>query len=328
MRPTSPSGDDLIGRDGLIDLHAHFVTEQYLQAAHEAGITQPDGMPAWPRWSSETQLAFMDQSGIETAVLSISSPGVHFGDDRRARSLAATANEEAANLCRAYPDRFRFFASLPLPDIDGALREVERIRNASGLAGFTVLSNVNGRYLGDQALDPVWAALDASAAIVLVHPTSPPSADRVDLSRPRPMLEFLFDAARAASDLVFGGATSRYRNVRWLFTHGGGVLPLLAERMALFAPLAAPGGAGVDVRGELSRFWYDVAGTPYPDQIPALVHAFGPERIVYGSDSCWTPDPVIHAQLAALDHAHSDQEMPWRQQATSAARRLLAGTAA
>jgi hypothetical protein len=86
VRPTSPSGDVLIDRDGLIDLHAHFVTEQYLQAAHEAGITQPDGMPAWLSWSSETQLAFMDQSGIDMAIGS----GVEHSAAQLPRPVAAT----------------------------------------------------------------------------------------------------------------------------------------------------------------------------------------------------------------------------------------------
>jgi len=103
----------------LIDVHAHYVTDSYLTAAIEAGHQKPDGMPGWPRFSVIDELAMMDRQGIGRAVLSISSPSVHFGDDRSARGLASEVNDFGANVVADYPDRFGLFTSLPLPDLRG-----------------------------------------------------------------------------------------------------------------------------------------------------------------------------------------------------------------
>lgn len=191
-------------------------------------------MPAYPRWSPAEHLAFMDQNGIGASVLSISSPGTHFGDDAAAVKLSREVNEYAAGLVRDHPARFGHFASLPLPDVDGALAEIAHALDELGSDGVTVETNVHGRYLGHERFEPVWRELDRRGAAVFVHPTSPPAAEAVANGRPRPMLEFIFDSTRAAGDLLFSGAFTRHPNIQWIFTHCGGALPLLAERLELF----------------------------------------------------------------------------------------------
>ena len=103
---------------GLIDVHSHFLLPEYVAAAERAGHLRPDGMPGWPEWSVHKQLDLMDRNEIATAWMSVSSPGVHFGDDFRAQVLARRMNEAAAELGRDHPGRFGSFASLPLPDVD------------------------------------------------------------------------------------------------------------------------------------------------------------------------------------------------------------------
>ncbi|MYW62610.1 amidohydrolase family protein [Streptomyces sp. SID8379] len=294
---------------GLVDVHAHFVTDGYIAAARAAGIDHPDGMPGWPDWSVERQLDLMERTGITKAVLSVSSPGVHFGDDQAARALAREVNTFGAHVRATHPDRFGHFASLPLPDVDGALAEAAYALDELGADGVAVETNHHGRYLGDASFAPLWAELDRRRAIVFVHPTSPPHADDVSLGRPRPMLEFLFDTARAASDLLLSGVLARHPDIRWILTHGGGALPLLADRIELFRPLlggAAIGGAATDGPStveQLGRLWYDMAGTPFPRQVPALDAAFGTERLLYGSDYCWTPAEAVLAQVDSVDKA-------------------------
>ncbi|GAA1541446.1 amidohydrolase family protein [Dactylosporangium maewongense] len=290
---------------GLIDFHAHFVTGEYVAVARAAGVEQPDGMPGWPAWSAEAHLELMDRGGIGRSYLSISSPGVHFGDDAAARALARDVNEFGAAVRSRRPERFGHFAALPLPDVDGARAEAAYALDTLGADGIVVESNHHGMYLGDGRLEPLWEDLDRRGALVFVHPTSPPHAESVALGRPRPMLEFLFDTARTAADLVFNGVLVRYPRIRWLLTHGGGVLPLLADRMDMFRA-AFPMGAAPDaptVTSQLRRLWYDMAGTPFPRQIPALDAAFGTGRLVYGSDYCWTPAAAALAQIAAVDAA-------------------------
>lgn len=118
--------------------------------------------------------------------------------------------------------------------MDGALAEATYALDELGAAGVAVLSNAHGVYLGDPRYAELYAELDRRAAIVFVHPVSPPNWERVSGGRPRPMLEFIFDSARAAADLVLSGTVHRHPGIRWVFSHSGGALPVLAERLELF----------------------------------------------------------------------------------------------
>ncbi|MFI7587348.1 amidohydrolase family protein [Spongisporangium articulatum] len=286
---------------GLTDVHAHFLTERYVEAATAAGHAEPDGMPAWPEWDAGRHLRLMDATGIDTAVLSISSPGVHFGDDARARALAVHVNDHAADLSGRHDGRFRFFAALPLPDLEGALDEVRRTAGAPGLAGYVVLSNAHGRYPGDPQLEPLWRALDAAGTVAFLHPTSPPGWESVSPRRPRPMAEFMFETARAVVDLMDARVAERHPAIRFVVTHCGGAIPGLADRLQLFRWGDAMDGVPESVDEQLRRLWFDVAGTPLPTQLPALLQHVGEDRIVYGSDHCFTPASAVALQLGALD---------------------------
>ncbi|WP_062431475.1 amidohydrolase family protein [Herbidospora daliensis] len=301
----------------LIDVHAHFVTGDYVAAASEAGHVTPDGMPRWPAWTPDGHLNLMDVNGIRKSFLSVSSPGTHFGDDVAARKLSRQVNDYAADLVHRHPDRFGHFASLPLPDVEGALAEAVHALDELGSDGVALMSNAHGRYLGDAAYEPLWEELDRRRAVVFVHPTSPVNHEQVALGRPRPMLEFIFDTTRTVSDLVFSGVLARHPGIRWIFTHGGGALPLLSDRMELFRT-AFFGGSPDDpsVLDQVGRLWFDIAGTPFPRQVPALEKAVGADQILYGSDYCFTPPPAVAAQVASVDAA-------WRALTTANARRLL-----
>ncbi|MYU54752.1 MULTISPECIES: amidohydrolase family protein [Streptomyces] len=308
----------------LVDVHAHFVTPDYVDTARAAGHRQPDGMAAWPTWSAAAHLELMDRWGVATSFLSVSSPGTHFGDDAAARHLSRRVNEAAAEVVRAHPGRFGHFAALPLPDVDGSLQELAYALDDLGSDGAAIETNAGGVYLGDERFAPLYAELDRRRTVVFVHPTSPPCYEAVSLGRPRPMLEFIFDSARAAGDLVFSGMLTRFPGIEWIFTHGGGALPLLADRMELFRdPLFGEDPASPTVPEQLSRLWFDMAGTPFPRQIPALDRAFDTGRLLYGSDYCWTPAAAATAQVASVDAAEQPIGDTWRALTTRNAGRLL-----
>ncbi|WP_410597290.1 amidohydrolase family protein [Amycolatopsis sp. lyj-23] len=308
---------------GLVDVHAHFLTRDYVDAAIAAGHGSPDGMPGWPTWDVAAHLELMDRWGIAVSLLSISSPGVHFGDDAAARKLARHVNDTGAEVRRAHPDRFGHFASLPLPDVDGALAELAYAVDELGCDGVTIETNAGGRYLGDPSFGPLWTELERRRTPVFVHPTSPPHAEAISLGRPRPMLEFLFDTGRAVSDLVFAGVLQRHPGIRWIFTHGGGVLPLLAERLELFRTLLAADPEGPTVPAQIGELWFDLAGTPFPYQVPAFERAFGTGKLLYGSDYCWTPPAAVEAQLATIDAAPQPEGTTWRELTTLNCTRLF-----
>ncbi|GAA0942582.1 amidohydrolase family protein [Kribbella koreensis] len=290
---------------GLIDVHAHFLLPEYVAAAERAGHVRPDGLPAWPEWSVQRHLDLMDSTGIAKSVLSVSSPGVHFGDDFRAQVLARRVNEAAAELGRQHPGRFGFFASLPLPDVDGALVEAQYALDVLQADGVVLTSNAGGQYPGDPSWDQLWRELDARSAVVFLHPTSPPQWRQVALDRPRPMIEFLFDSARAVADLALTGIFRRFPKVQFIIAHAGGVLPLLGDRLDLYAPDLP------SVTPQLRELWYDVSGTPVADT----------DRLLYGSDYCFTPASAVVAQIAALDQ--SSAAVDWRTRTTANAVQLL-----
>jgi predicted TIM-barrel fold metal-dependent hydrolase len=142
------------------------------------------------------------------------------------------------------------------------------------------------------------------------------------------MLEFIFDTTRTVSDLVFNGRLQRYPDIPWIFTHGGGTLPLLTQRMELFRSVSADSTTNATdpvspIPEQIGRLWFDMAGTPFPYQIPALTTAFGSERLLYGSDYCFTPAAGTTAQVDSVDAAPQPHGYTWRALTTRNAQRLF-----
>jgi predicted TIM-barrel fold metal-dependent hydrolase len=289
-----------------------------------AAKQEPDGMPEWPAWTIDDHLALMDLTGIGVSVLSISTPGVHFGDDAAAAALARTVNDEAASLVNSRSDRLRFLASLPLPDVDRSIAEWQRIRSASGCLGAIIMSHAAGLYPGHPRFEPLWQELNKSPTIVLMHPTSPLNWRTVSKGRPRPMLEFYFESARACLNMFKATLVERYPNIRLVIPHCGGALPIALDRVMMLARQglsAAPGSTADQVK----RLWFDSAGSPFPVQIPALLRHTTPDRLVYGSDFCFTPSIGVLLQMNSISSAGtSPLGTAWLDTLTANGRKLLA----
>jgi 6-methylsalicylate decarboxylase len=309
---------------GVVDLHAHLLTETYRNACLAAGQGQPDGMPALPAWSPADALALMDETGIDAAVLSVSSPGTYFGDVAAAVELCATINDEAAQVVRDQPDRFGFAASLPLPDVDAAIREARRACGELNADAISLHTNYGGRYLGDSSADPLLEALDSLNAVVLIHPTSPPCWEQLSFGRPRPMVEFLFDTTRAVVNLALNGALHRYPGIRWVVPHSGAALPVTADRVHQFAlAWAASAADQVDVIGGLQRLYYDVAGVATPRALSSLLQLVSGSQIVYGSDYPFTPPPLVLRLAQELADADLTELQPLTQTLRGNAEKLF-----
>lgn len=280
-----------------IDVHVHYLPPEYRRLAAEAGHSKPDGMPGLPEWSPERAVAFMDEMNIQAGVLSVSSPGVHFGNDEAARKLARYVNEAGAEAARKYPGRFGLFASLPLPDTDGALAEISYAFDELKADGVVLETNFDGVYPGDPKMDPVFAELDRRGAVVFIHPTAPSCPGCLDISMgyPRPMIEFIFETTRAVTNLILTGTLDKYPNIRIIVPHAGATLPVIADRVVGLSPalqLSRP-ITEEDFFGKLRGFYYDTAGFPVPRLLGALLQVADPTRIVYGSDWPFTPDPLV-----------------------------------
>jgi len=284
-----------------IDVHAHTVTPAYRAGLAAAGISRPDGFPHIPEWSFDDARALMDSVGIEIAILSVSSPGIHFGDDAEARALARAVNEEMASGVADAPGRFGFVAALPLPDVDGALEEIRHAFEDLHADGVGLLTNAQGAYVGDPRFEEVMAELDRRAAVVVLHPTSPPGWESVALGYPRPMIEFPFDTTRSVVNLVLTRTVERHARIRFIVPHSGSALPVLADRAAeLSALLSLTGDEPVDVVASLQSLYYDLTGPTLPRALPALLGLVGPERLLYGSDYPFPPPSFVQRMMDDL----------------------------
>ena len=209
-----------MAQPGLIDVHHHFIPDAYRAAVDRNG-GPPDGVARVPDWSENEAVRFLDATGIETAYLSISSPGVLLeGSD--ATDLARNVNDTAADLIARHPGRFGAFAALPLPDVDASLAEVGRALDDLRLNGIGLLTHHGDVYLGDTSLDPVFDELNRRRAAVFIHPTTPLCCEAAFLDVPRPVVEFIFDTARAVMNLIFSGTVDRCPDISWIIPHGGG----------------------------------------------------------------------------------------------------------
>jgi 6-methylsalicylate decarboxylase len=271
---------------GRIDVHQHLIPTRYRRALDERGLTA-GGWPT-PDWDPDSALAMMDRRGIATGVLSISAPGVHFGDDDAARQLARAVNEEHAELVAAHPDRFGQFAVLPLPDVDGAVAEAVHALDVLGADGVVVLSSAGGTYLGDPLFDPLWRELDARAAVVFVHPTAPPGLPMLP-GLPSPLLDFPFDTTRAALQMATRRVLGRHPRVRVILSHAGGFVPFVATRLAGAAFFTEDVGEE-EILDELRGFYVDTALSATPTALPSLTAFFPPGHVLYGSDFPFAPE--------------------------------------
>jgi predicted TIM-barrel fold metal-dependent hydrolase len=268
-----------------------------------SGIGQTNiGGVEFPKWDAGRTLEVMDRHGIATAITSISAPGVHFGDDELARDLARRCNEISALLVGDHPRRFGAFATLPLPDVKGALSELEYALDALGLDGVVLLASAGGRYLGDPELDDLFSELNRRGAVVFIHPTVPPGSQAERLRMPAPTLEFIFDTTRAVAHLISSGTLERCPEIRFILSHAGGAVPYLAWRLSLMQ--VDPGfreRAPLGVVAYLGRLFYDTALSASPHALRSLQELVLPSQILFGSDYPFAPEPITGASIAGLE---------------------------
>lgn len=260
-----------------IDTHQHIVPPRYGAWLHEQGLSA-GGLPI-PDWSLEGALDMMQAARIERAVLSISTPGVHLGDDAQAHDMAREVNEFCADLVKQHPQRFGFFATLTLPDVEGAIAEARYALDVLKADGVVLLANVGGTYLGDPAWEPLMAELNQRHAVVFVHPSFLPGPSVEGI--PAYAADFLLDTTRAALSYAKSGALERYPHLKVILSHGGGFLPYAAERVAR---VCSPDGGNPAGIARLQQFYFDVALSSSPYALPALLAFAKPSHILYGSD--------------------------------------------
>ena len=259
-----------------IDVHHHFSVPKLIAEATAKGVNQP-GLSDWTPQKSIDQ---MDKGGVATAIISISDPGVWFGDDSAARALARECDEFAAKVISDHPGRFGLFATLPMPDVDGSLRELEYAFDTLKADGACLLSSYGGKYLGNPAFAPLMEELNRRKAVVFCHPFCAACGAQATLSDGQSRgVEFVFDTTRAILSVLAGGTVTRYPDIRFIWSHGGGTVPYITSRLA-GATQNLPKG----LIYELQKFYYDTAQAFNPYTLPSFKKLVPTSHILFGTD--------------------------------------------
>ena len=283
---------------GRIDTHHHFVPPFYLAeiGAEAIGRTLISGRA--PEWTPRHSIDAMDRNGIATAIVSISAPGFACDDGKKV-DLCRRCNDYAAKMRGDFPGRFGSFAALPLPDVDASLAEIDRVLGTLGAEGIGLLTNYDGHYLGEARFAPVFEELNRRRAVVYVHPAEGPCGCGIGL--PPASLEYPFDTTRAVASLLFSGTFNRYRDIKFIFSHAGGTIPFLADRLARLERRPdykqhVPDG----VMAELRRLYYDTALSANRLSMDTLLALATSRQVLFGSDYPYAPEEAMTGTVKGL----------------------------
>ena len=317
---SSPSSALKVNR---IDVHHHILPPIYMQRARDQVLAISDrDHSRLLNWTPGGAVEEMDKAGIATAITSLGLPGVWFGGAKAARGLARSCNEYAAKMVRDYPGRFGFFAAVPLPDQEGSLNEIEYALDVLKADGIGLVSSYDNKWPGDVTFAPVFAEMNRRQAVVFIHPAVPACCDHLMPGIPPSTIEFLFDTTRAITSLLVNGTFSRFPNIRFIFCHAGGTMPMLAARTTAFVQRhkeiadRIPNGSAF----ELKKLYYDVANSTNPSSMAALMNLVPASQILFGTDFPYvkpelTADGLDHfglpgAELQAINRANASHLFP------------------
>jgi 6-methylsalicylate decarboxylase len=288
-----------------IDVHHHFLPPDVLTDLKRRGVHWTGGSPPVPGWSPSLAREMMERNGIAVAMASV-VPQVDWGDAAAAARCAHMANEYGARIAHDDPEHFGYLATLPLPYVADAARELEYALDVLKADGIILFASQGTQYLGDPSYEEVFQELERRRAIVLIHPnTVPPGAIVPKISVPWGLVEFPFDTSRAVTNLLFTGTLERYPSIRYILSHAGGAIPYLALRLSLGENL--PGwpheNAPHGVLHYLKRLYYDTALST-SEQVLAALREFVPtSQVLFGSDYPMVPEKVATIETKMLEQS-------------------------
>lgn len=291
----------------LIDVHHHILPPAYVSAIGGAAIGAAAGSPGAPRWTVQSSLEMMDHLGIQTAITSLSSPGIRLNDSSTVQRIARLCNDYAKQMATDHPTRFGLFAFLPLPDIAASQEEVRYAFEHLKADGIALHTNYHDRYLGDAHFTPLFDELNRRKAVVQVHPTLCQCMLGVQTGVPPALIEFPHDTTRTITSLLFNGVFQRNPDIRFIFSHAGGTLPFLINKIgsnAAFVAKLGPNGW----RPIVKNLYYDTALSGNPQSMGALLSLVDASHVLLGTDYPFVSEArakseIDGIQIPSLDSA-------------------------
>ena len=288
----------------LIDTHHHFYPPAYLKAMAEWETQHK--VPPFPgvaSWTREKAVEAMDKYGITNAILSLpSTPGVWFdAGPEAAKNMVRICQDFAAEMRRDFSGRFGIFAPLSMLDVDVTLKEIEYAFDTIKANGVNLQSNYGDKWLGDPFFKPILEELNRRNAVAYVHPLVAACCGRLSVGTFPAVIEVPHDTTRTVTSLLLSGSFARYRDIKWLFSHAGGTIPMLAGRIDAFYGKRpnlkefAPEG----IFGEFQRLYYYTANAASAPAMAALLKLVPASQVTYGTDYPYFPLDQI-AELRKL----------------------------
>ncbi|MHB8619147.1 MAG: amidohydrolase family protein [Chloroflexota bacterium] len=280
-----------------IDIHAHLYPEEYLRRV-EALFAHPKTPEARATrilidtkirkdpamWTVDHRLELMEKLGVDYQVLSLSIPQAYEGDAGTRRDLARLANDFFAEQVERHPNRFLAFASLPLPDIEGSLRELARCVDGLGMVGVCLGSHVNGRRYDDPLFTPLFDEIDRRGLPVFLHPMIAECSANLEDYNLNATLGFIMDTGMTVLRMVFGGMFEKYRRFKLVVPHLGGMLPYLFGRIeGAYRSHPACKAIPRSPIEYMKEFYYDLVSYHVPS-IHMATDLFGADHLLLGSD--------------------------------------------
>ncbi|HXQ50761.1 MAG TPA: amidohydrolase family protein [Stellaceae bacterium] len=286
------------GGNRYVDVHHHLSTASYVDLVSGKANLPERQRQMLLNGSPAKSLEDMDRAGVKTSMISLTTPGVWFGDDAAARKLARETNDHFATVIADHPGRYGLFAVLPLPDIDGALKEIAYALDQLKADGIGLYTSYRDKHLGDASFTPVLAELNRRKALVYTHPVRPVCCAELLPEITESAIEYGTDTTRTIASLVFSGAATRFPGIRWIFSHAGGTMPFLIGRFIGLAQSAQfaqrlPQG----VLPLLRSFYYDTAQVALPGTMASLMKLVAASQVLFGTDF---PFRAAHEHVSGL----------------------------
>jgi len=303
-----------------IDLHHHFGTPEWIKMTN---TRQSQGYQIWQPYTPAKAIDDMDRGGVATSLISVTTPGIWFGNQEETRRWARELNDYGARMVADYKGRFALFAVLPLPDVEASLREIAYAFDTLKAKGVGLLSSYGNRWHGDPAFAPVFQELNRRKAVVYTHASAPPCCQNLQPGIPETTIEYNTDTSRTIISLIDSGRANQCPDIQFIFSHAGGTMPSLAGRYlgaaASAESLARPAAVNSKLY-HLRRFYYDTAGSANPVQMTSLKMIVPVSQFVFGTDFPFGQSAAIaqglrncgftEAELRAIDRDNALRLLP------------------
>jgi predicted TIM-barrel fold metal-dependent hydrolase len=300
----------------LIDVHHHVFAPNYVKELEAAGLAEAPAR----NWTLAKTIDDMDRAGVDFALTSPTTPVASFGQAETRIRVARQCNEYAAQLAADKPSRFGFFATLPMLDVQASLQEIAYSVDTLKANGIAMLTSYDGKWLGDPMFFPIMEEINRRKLVVYTHPSNPKCCSALQEGIPGSTIEFATDTTRTITSLIFYGAAQKFKDIRFIFSHAGGTMPFLIERLTMLPKINPQLGKKItpeQVLELVKGFYYDTAQASHPGALLSLMNLVDVSQVLFGTDYPYRTS-LDHVQglakfgfskddLAAINHKNAEK---------------------